>query len=81
MPNAHLETVTSKSLSSTLYYSGTIQPLRSLVVPSPVDGVVVEMPLQYGEAVEPGKLVFMLSSAKFLTDYKSALMQYIEGEK
>jgi HlyD family secretion protein len=80
MPNAHLETITSTSLSSTLYYSGTIQPLRSLIVPSPVDGVVVEMPLQYGEAVEPGKLVFMLSSAKFLTDYKSALMQYIKAK-
>jgi multidrug efflux pump subunit AcrA (membrane-fusion protein) len=38
------------------------------------------MPLQYGETVEPGKLLFMLSSAKFLTDYKTALMQYIKAK-
>lgn len=78
--NGHLETIASRSVSSTLYYSGSIQPLRSLVLTSPVDGVVVEMPKQYGEAVEAGNLVFMLSSAKFLTDYKSALMQYIKAK-
>ncbi len=80
LENSHFETVESRSESNTLYYSGSIQPLRSLVITSPVDGVVVEMPLQYGESVDPGKLVFMLSSPKFLTDYKSALMQYIKAK-
>jgi multidrug efflux pump subunit AcrA (membrane-fusion protein) len=78
--NAHYETIESRSESSTLYYSGTIQPLRSIVIPSPVDGVVIDMPLQYGEVIEPGKLLFMLSSAKFLTDYKSALLAYIKAK-
>lgn len=78
--NGHLESIAPHSVSSTLYYSGTIQPLRSLVLTSPVDGVVVEMPMQYGEAVEPGNLVFMLSSAKFLSDYKTALMTYIKAK-
>ena len=54
LENSHYETVASRAESNTLYYSGSIQPLRSLVVTSPVDGVVVEMPLQYGEGVEPG---------------------------
>lgn len=78
--NAHFETIEARSLSSTLFYSGSIQPLRNLVIPSPVDGVVIEMPLQYGEKVEAGQLLFMLSSAKFLTDYKAALMQYIKAK-
>ncbi|HTM64224.1 MAG TPA: HlyD family efflux transporter periplasmic adaptor subunit [Gammaproteobacteria bacterium] len=78
--NGHLETVAPTSSSNTLFYSGTIQPLRSLVLTSPVDGVVVEMPAQYGEEVESGQMVFMLSSAKFLSDYKSALMQYIKAK-
>lgn len=78
--NGHLETISPHASSSTLFYSGSIQPLRSLVLTSPVDGTVVEMPIQYGEAVEPGNLVFMLSSAKFLTDYKSALMAYIKAK-
>ena len=78
--DGHMETITPRSVSSALYYSGSIQPVRSLVLTSPVDGVVVEMPKQYGEAVESGNLVFMLSSAKFLSDYKSALMQYIKAK-
>ncbi len=80
IPNAHLEKVEARSQASTLYYSGSIQPLRNLVIPSPVDGVVIDMPMQYGETVEPGKLLFMLSSAKFLTDYKTALMSYIKAK-
>jgi HlyD family secretion protein len=80
IPNAHFETIEARSLSSTLFYSGSIQPLRNLVIPSPVDGVVIEMPLQYGEKVEAGQLLIMLSSAKFLTDYKAALMQYIKAK-
>ncbi len=78
--NGHLETIEAHSESSTLFYSGSIQPLRSIVIPSPVDGVVVEMPMQYGEAAEPGKLLFLLSSAKFLNDYKTALMSYIKSK-
>lgn len=70
--------VESKTFSNTLYYSGTIQPLKTVVVTSPADGVVLDMPIQYGEEVRPGQLLFIISSAKFLTDYKAALMQYVK---
>lgn len=77
--NQHrIVTVAANAFSNTLYYSGTIQPLKTVVVASPVDGVVVDMPFQYGEPVKAGQLLFMISSAKFLTDYKTALMQYIK---
>lgn len=65
---------------SSLYYSGTVQPLKTQVVPCPADGVVVEMPVQYGEDVHAGQLLFMLSSAKFMTDYKSALTSYVKAK-
>lgn len=80
LKNAHYETVQPRSSASTLYYSGSIQPIKSLVIPSPVDGVVVDMPVQYGDAVDTGKMLFMLSSAKFFTDYKTALMQYVKAK-
>ncbi len=73
-------TVTAKAFSNTLFYSGTIQPLKTVVIPSPVDGVVIEMPFQYGESVKAGQLLFMISSTKFLADYKAALMQYIKAK-
>ncbi|VVC76941.1 Macrolide export protein MacA [Aquicella siphonis] len=71
-------TIGTDAVSSSLYYTGTIQPLKTVVVPSPVDGVVVDMPFQYGEAVKEGQLLFKISSAKFLADYKTSLMQYIK---
>lgn len=78
--HAKMLTIKSSSFASTLFYSGTVQPLKTLVVPSPADGVVVEMPFQYGEKVQAAQLLFMLSSAKFLSDYKAALMQYVKSK-
>ncbi len=78
--NNHTITVTRQAFSKTLFFSGTVQPLKTLVIPSPAAGVVVEMPFQYGETIKAGQLLFMLSSEKFLTDYKSSLMQYIKAK-
>lgn len=75
-----LVTIKADTLANSLFYSGTVQPLRTLVVPSPADGVVVDMPFQYGEEVKSGQLLFMLSSAKFLSDYKTALMEYVKAK-
>lgn len=76
----HTITIEPRVATNSLYYSGTIQPLRTLVVTSPADGVVVDMPFQYGEAIKNSQLLFMISSAKFLTDYKTALMQYVKAK-
>lgn len=73
-------TATTRSFSQTLFYAGTIQPLKTIVVTSPAEGIVVDMPFQYGEEVKAGQLIFQISSPKFLTDYKAALMQYIKAK-
>src|SRR5579872_3495114 len=72
--------IQEKSLANTLFYAGTIQPLSTLVIPSPVDGIVMDMSFQYGEMVKKGQLLFQISSAKFMGDYKTALMQYIKAK-
>jgi len=77
---SHIIIVKEKGFSNTLYYSGTIQPFKTVVVTCPVDGVIVDMPFQYGELVNTHQLLFKISSAKFLTDYKAALMQYIKAK-
>jgi multidrug efflux pump subunit AcrA (membrane-fusion protein) len=38
------------------------------------------MPFQYGQTIQSGQLLFLLSSAKFLTDYKSSLMAYLKAK-
>ncbi|MEO8401909.1 MAG: efflux RND transporter periplasmic adaptor subunit [Gammaproteobacteria bacterium] len=75
-----LETVESKPLVATLYYSGIVQPRKTIVVTSPADGVIDDMSFHYGDAVKTGQMLFSISSEKFQTDYKTALMQYIKAK-
>ena len=70
--------VTSKKNSNILYYSGTIAPIQSHVVTSPAEGVIIEMPFQFGERVTAGCKIFKISSEKFFTDYKNALLAFIK---
>lgn len=73
-------TISSQVLTNTLFYTGIVQPIKTTVVTSPADGVIIDMPFQYGEKIKEGDLLFVISSTKFLTDYKSALMQYIKAK-
>lgn len=76
----HLITVGVQDYSNSLFYSGIIQPLHTTVIASPADGTILDMPFQYGEEVDRDQLLFKLSSAKFLSDYKNALMQYVKAK-
>ncbi len=72
--------VTEKPLASTLYYSGVVQPLKTVVVTTPTEGVISDMAFHYGDEVKSGQLLFSISSDKFQADYKTALMQYIKAK-
>lgn len=71
--------VASQPISTTLYYSGIIQPLKAVAVISPADGVVEDVLFHYGDVVKPGQLLFTINSEKFQTDYKTALVQYVKA--
>lgn len=73
-------TVTATPLTSTLYYSGIVQPLKTIVVTTPADGVISDMSFHYGDEIKSGQLLFSISSDKFQSDYKTALMQYIKAK-
>ena len=73
-------TVVSQPLTTTLYYSGIVQPFKSVVVTSPAEGVIQESLFHYGDVVKKNQLLFTLSSEKFQTDYKNALMQYLKAK-
>jgi HlyD family secretion protein len=73
-------TVSAKSQGSTLYFSGIVQPLKTIVVTTPAEGVISDMTFHFGDEVKPGQLLFSISSDKFQTDYKSALMAYIKAK-
>lgn len=73
-------TISPHRIANTLYYSGVVQPMKTLVITCPADGVIVDMPFQYGDSISAGQQLFLISSAKFLTDYKNSLMQYVKAK-
>lgn len=73
-------TLAPKKISTSLFYSGVIQPLKAIVITNPADGVVADMLFHYGDAVKKGQLLFIISSEKFQSDYKIALMDYIKAK-
>ncbi len=73
-------TLVAKPFSTKLFFSGIVQPLKTVVITSPADGVIQEMQFHYGDNVASGKQLFTISSEKFQTEYKNTLMQYIKAK-
>lgn len=73
-------TIATQSIKNSLYYTGSIQPMKSTVVTSPAEGVIVEMPYQFGEKIKSGDMIFTINSEKFFNDYKNALLGYIKAK-
>ena len=80
LKHAHYVTVEAQSVSNTLFFTGTISPLSLQVIPSRVDGVVIDTGFQYGDLVKTGGPLFSLSSGKFLSDYRSAILDYVKAK-
>lgn len=78
--NADIMTVTLKSDTHNLFYTGTIEPIKTMVLTSPAEGVVVDTYFQYGDSVKPGQPLITLSSTKYLSDYKTALLDYLKAK-
>ncbi len=73
-------TVASHPLLTHLFYAGSVQPLTSIVLTTPAEGIVEDMMFHYGDVVKAQQPLFVISSSKFQTDYKNALMQYIKAK-
>ncbi len=69
-----------KPIQTRYYYTGLIQPLKTVVVTSPAEGVIEDMAFHYGDQVNAKQPLFTINSDKFQTDYKNALMQYIKAK-
>ncbi len=80
MPFTDVITVTSQPTATHLFYAGTIQSLKSIVVTSPAEGVINDMTFHYGDEVKKDQLLFVILSLKFQTDYKAALLQYVKAK-
>ncbi|MDX1900492.1 MAG: HlyD family efflux transporter periplasmic adaptor subunit [Gammaproteobacteria bacterium] len=78
--STHLMTAKMHPISNTLYYSGTIEPLKTTIITCPADAVIEKKYFHYGDIVKRNQLLFTLSSQKLLKDYRDSLMQYIKSK-
>lgn len=78
--HSNVITVTAKPVTTTLFFSGIIQPLKTVVITSPAEGVIDDMAFHYGDVVKLSDPLFTISSDKFQSDYKNALLQYIKAK-
>jgi multidrug efflux pump subunit AcrA (membrane-fusion protein) len=61
-----------------LYYKGTIQPIETKPVISPVEGRVTEIHFEYGDQVKDKAVLIALSSNQLEKDYRDAVSGYLQ---
>lgn len=70
-------TVVSEPVVTHLYYTGTLEPVQTFSVFSPVDGRVHKMYFQYGETVKKGETLISIDSKKLVDSYRQAVADYL----
>ena len=73
-------TAKAKSSVTSLYYKGTLQPIKTVSVLSPVEGRIETMLFQYGETVNKGQKLVTISSPKADDDYRQAVSKYLQAK-
>lgn len=60
-----------------LYFSGTIQPLKTVSVFSPVDGRIQALSYVYGQNIKKGSQLVVINSLKLIEDFRQAVTSYL----
>src|SRR3989339_300231 len=70
-------TVKSEPIVTRLYYTGTLEPVQTFSVFSPVDGRVHTMHFKYGETVKKDQVLISIDSKKLVDSYRQAVADYL----
>ena len=68
------------SVHKTLYFTGTLEPLRESALISTMGAVVDSMHYQYGQTIKKGAVVFTLNSAELQKQYNETLTEYLKAK-
>ncbi len=74
-----LYTVSYGEATQTLYYSGSISPLKNVPVISPSAGVVDQVYFAYGSVVKKGQKLLHINSKKLSNDLRNAKVSYLQA--
>ncbi len=81
-PTAHITTVTAKLQTQVtrLYYKGSLSPLTSTSVLSPVEGNITKLFFKYGAFVKKDQTLVLIDSTKLADDYREAITKYLQAK-
>lgn len=72
--------VKPEAVHKSLYFTGTIQPLRESTLTSPMDAVVEKLHYHYGQLVKKGNVVVTLNSNELQKQYNDTLTEYLKAK-
>lgn len=73
-------TLKSESLHKTLFFTGTIQPLKEKTLTFPMDAVIEKMNYHYGQMVKKNDVVVTLNSTELQRQYNEVLTEYLKAK-
>ncbi len=73
-------TAQMKPSTSTLYFSGTISPLRITPVVSPIKGTVEKMYFNYGQKIVVGDKLAQVQSSDLQKNFRTALTDFLKAK-
>lgn len=69
-----------ETLHKTLFFTGTLEPLKEQPLTCPFDAIIEAMPHGYGQFVQQGETVFTLNSAELEKQYNETLTEYLKAK-
>lgn len=81
LKNIQTVTATLQPSAITLYFSGTIGPVKVMTVNSSIDGTVIKKNFDYGTNIDKGQLLLVIKSAQLAEEYQTSLTTYLKAKK
>lgn len=72
--------VTQQTFHKTLYFTGTVQPIKESTLTSPMEAVVESMNFHYGQVVKKGDVALVLNSTELQRQYNELLTDYLKAK-
>src|SRR5438132_5685866 len=76
----HTVTVFPEKVADTLYFPGVVRPYTLFPVVTKFPGNIEKMPVNYGQEVKTGDLLFVIQSQGIIKDFRSNLQNYIKAK-
>ena len=74
-------TVKAQTIKTVLNYNGTLLPISSVPVLSPIDGTVTAMHFHFGADIKKGEPLFTLDSSTLEKNYRDAIKSFLQAKQ